>query len=352
MRIGINTVVRIIVLVLISGYVYSEDLEDPKNLAYNFIKIADGVYHATPNGKMPVISNSVVIINEKDIMIVDSSASPTAARALIADIKALTDKPIRYVVNSHFHWDHAHGNQVFEPEVVIIGHEYTREQLLGDILHSKTYLAFIGELPQMTKTLQKQIAGETDPKKREDQQKNLKMMIDHHNAQAEMKPTPPNLTFRDQMSLFRGDREIRLLFFGIGHTGGDIFVYLPKEKILCTGDFLGPSLSYMGDGYVDEWDDTLERLKSIDFDVILPGHGAPMRTGEKIEHFQAYLRDLWNKTVDMREKGASADEVAQKIDLTIHRKNYPQITGAGADKLAVERIYELLEFRENSGNTN
>ena len=108
----------------------------------------------------------------------------------------------------------------------------------------------------------------------------------------------------------------------------------------------------MGDAYVDEWDDTLEKLKSIDFEFILPGHGTPMKTGEKIDHFQAYLRDLWQKTINMRAKGASAAEVAETIDLTGHRNNYPQITEPGADLLAVERIYQLLELREQKQTAN
>ncbi len=346
----INTIYGLAVLFLLGGSLYSDDLNGSENIAYSFTRIADDVYLATGNGEMFVLSNSVVIINEKDVVVVDSSASAATARALIADIKTLTEKPIGCVINTHHHFDHANGNQVFGPEVEIIGHEYARKQLMGDILHSKTYLNFTGNLPEQIEALQNQIAGETKAEKRDELEKNLTLISDFHHALAEIRPTPPNLTFNDRMSLIKGNREIQLLFLGRGHTGGDIFVYLPEEKVLCTGDFLGPSLSYtyMGDAYLDEWDDTLEKLKSIDFEVILPGHGAPMRTGEKIDHFQAYLRDLWQKTVNMRARGATADEVAEKIDLTIHSKNYPQITGPGAEILAVERIYQLLELRENN----
>jgi len=347
MRVKLNGVIAVVVILLLSAFLYSQS---STNLAYNFTPIADGVYIATGNGKMPVWSNSVVIINDKEVMLVDSSTSPTAARALIADIKILTDKPIRYVVNTHFHFDHAHGNQIFGPEVEIIGHDYTREQLLGDVLHSMTYVSFTGDLPQQIKALQDQIVRETDPKKKDALQKNLNLEADFYRAQAEIRPTPPNLTFKDRMSIFKGDREIRLLFLGIGHTAGDVFVYLPKEKILCTGDFLTPYVSYMGDGYVDEWIKTLEKLKSIDFTVILPGHGEPIKTNDKIGHFQAYLRDLWDKTIDMRAKGASAEEVAAKIDLTVHKKNYPEITIPGADIRSVKRIYQLLESRQITRN--
>ena len=179
-------------------------------------------------------------------------------------------------------------------------------------------------------------------------QKNLKLIADFSLAQSEVKPTPPNLTFKDRMSIFKGDREIRLLFLGMGHTAGDVFVYLPKEQILCTGDFFTPYISYMGDAFVDEWIKTLEKLKSIDFKVILPGHGEPMKTSEEIGHFQAYLKDMWDKTIDMKLKGASVEEASAKIDLTAHKKNYPEITGPGVDLRAVKRIYQLLESRKNA----
>lgn len=347
MRLRISALLGFAFLLLFNGY-YSSNLNGAENTAYNFTKIADDVYFATSNGKMSVWSNSVVIICQNEVILVDSCVSPAAARALVADIKTLTDKPIGYVINTHYHFDHAHGNQVFGPGVEIIGHKYTREQLMGDVLHSKTYLSFTGNLPEQIQALHNQIASETNSEKRDELARNLNLISDFHRALAEVKPTPPNLTFNDRMSLIKGDREIQILYLGRGHTGGDIFVYLPKEKVLCTGDFLTPSLSYMGDAYVDEWDDTLEKLKSIDFEIILPGHRAPMKTGEKIDHFQAYLRDLWQKTVVMRAKGATADEVAEKIDLTIHSKNYPRITEPGADKLAIERIYQLLELRENN----
>ena len=145
MRVKLDAAMAVVAVILFSVFLYPQDSQ---NLAHNFTKIADGVYFAVGNGRMPVWCNSVVIINEKETMLVDSSVSPAAARALSADVKTLTGKPIRYVVNTHFHFDHAHGNQVFGPEVEIIGHEYTREQLLGDVLHSMTYVSFTSDLPQ------------------------------------------------------------------------------------------------------------------------------------------------------------------------------------------------------------
>ena len=91
--------------------------------AFRFTKIADDIYHARGTGALNVGTNSVVIINEADVMLVDSHISPAAAWVLLDELKTITRKPVKYVVNTHFHFDHAHGNQVFPPDVEVIGHD-------------------------------------------------------------------------------------------------------------------------------------------------------------------------------------------------------------------------------------
>jgi len=99
--------------------------------AYRFNKVADGVYHAIGTGSLTVVGNSTVIVNSDDVILVDDHVSPAAAWVLLDEIKTLTNKPVRTVINTHFHYDHAHGNQIFEKDVAVIGHEFTREMLLG-----------------------------------------------------------------------------------------------------------------------------------------------------------------------------------------------------------------------------
>ena len=289
------------------------DFEGP---AFEIERVVEGVYQARGTGNVAVGSNAAIIVNDDDVLLVDSHISPAAAAALLSELGAVTEKPVRHVVNTHFHFDHAHGNQIYPDDVEVIGHEFTREALAGGESVGRTYQGFLGPMdaqPGFT-------AG-----------------------QEGLVPTPPNVTLSERMTLFRGDREIRLLFFGRGHTGGDVVVYLPAERVLITGDLLLPGVPFMGDGFPAEWVGTLEQLKALDFDVIVPGHGAPFRDRAKIDHLQAYLGDLWTRVSEAHGQGVSAEDAATSIDMSDHAEHYPSITGPGVPVTAVLRIYELLQ---------
>jgi cyclase len=268
---------------------------DDTGKAFNFVRITDDIYHAVGTGALTVGCNGAVIINQNDVLVVDSHISPAAASALREEVKTLTPKPIRYVVNSHFHFDHAHGNQIYGPEVEIIGHDFTRAQLVSGASKSgRSYALFVGTLPDQMKQLKERIASATG-EERSKLERPLAVMERHHQATQAVTPTPPTVTLNETMTLYRGGREIRLLFLGRGHTGGDVVTFLPKERVLVTGDLLTAGPSYLGDGYFTEWIATLEKLKSLDFDTVLPGHGDAFKGKAKVDHWQAYLRDFWSQ---------------------------------------------------------
>ena len=312
--------------------------------AYRFDKIADGVYYATATGTMITGGNNTVIVNDRDVVLVDANTTPTAAREMLAEIKMITEKPVRYVVNTHFHYDHTDGNSVYGPEVQIIGTEYVHDMLANhDVLHSEPFKTSVGTLPLQVDGLKKQAAAEKDPAKHADLEKQIKATQDEIEQVKEVKPTAPNTTYSSQMTLYRGNREIQLLFLGRGHTRGDTVVYLPKEKIVCTGDLMESRLAYMGDAIFDEWIKTLDALKKLDFNTVLPGHGVPFHDKALITAYQSYLQDLITKVAALRKQGLSADQAAEKVDLTSHAAAFPQITGPGADLRGVRRMYAWMD---------
>lgn len=313
---------------------------------FEFTEIVPDVYQARGVGDMSVGSNAAVIVNADDVLLVDSHISPAAADALLEELAALTDRPVRFVINTHWHFDHVHGNQVYPPGVEIIGHETTRAVIAaGGSVSGRSYDLFLGSLPDQIAQAQAAIDTMTDAQARAEAETALEAQRRFQAQVSEVVPTPPNTTLSERMTLFRGEREIRLLFFGRGHTEGDVVVHLPGDGVLITGDLITAGLPYMGDGFVNEWVDTLEQLKSLEFEWIIPGHGQAYRDRERIDHLQGYLRDLWSQADRLHREGVPAAEAAGRIDLRAHAPNFAGITALGADPVAVVRIHELLDAR-------
>jgi cyclase len=324
------------------GLVYAQ----PPEAAHRFQLIAPGVYGAIGTGTLNVGSNSCVIVNRDDVLIVDSHITPESARALLREMKTITDKPVRFLVNTHFHFDHANGNQVFTAPVDIIGHEFTRRKLLGDVRAKGTIFGeSLAALPNQIDQLKQRAAGEQDAAQKARLEQQVRVQQAYAEQLKELKPTPPGVTLTDRMTLFRGGREIRLLHLGRAHTAGDVVVYLPAERVVCTGDMLVAGISNLSDGYVNEWPDTLEQLRALDFTDVVPGHGEPWKGKEKIDHWQAYLRDIWQQASKLHDRKVPAADAAKQIDMTAHKNHYPMITAAGVAPIGVVRMYDVMEGR-------
>ena len=309
----------------------------------NFEKVADGVYYATSTGSITTVSNAVVVVNDADVLIVDPGVTAGAATALIADVKTLTNKPIKYVVDSHYHYDHAFGNQVFGPDVTIIGHDTVRRRLSGpDVLKQRTYLMnSAAAIATRFTQLKRQIAEAKDAKERAIYERQLAIHQQYADEQPKLKPTPPNSTLSRDMTLYRGGREIQIRFFGRAHTDGDIVVFLPRERMVATGDMITSALSYTGDAFVEEWPATLEGVMSLDFDTVLPGHGTVFKGKDHIRNLQAYWRDFYQQAMAFRKQGLSPEEAAKRMDLSKHAGAIPAAKNPGVDVRGVDRIYDL-----------
>ena len=316
--------------------------------AHRFEKIADGIYYATASGTMTVGANSPVIVADNDTIVIDSETSPAAGRALVQDIKAFTDKPVKFVVDSHYHYDHLFGNQVFGPDVQVIGHDHTRVRLQANTMEQYTFRNSIN--PARVDALRQRIAAEPDGQQKATLEGQLQNTLAYIEQVKEVKQTPPNMTFASEMTVLRGARELRLVYLGRGHTDTDVVVYLPKERIVATGDLMESVISYMGDSYPEDWIVTLDKLKALDFDTVLPGHGVPFKGKAKISAFQDYLRDFVAQAKAFKAQGLTAEQAAKKIDLTRHGKEFPQIRDIGIDEAAMRRFYRLAED-PNAGPT-
>lgn len=311
--------------------------------AHQFEKVAEGVYYATATGSVTIGSNAVVIVNDEDVLLVDPGITPAAATTFVADVKTLTNKPVKYVVDTHYHYDHAFGNQVFGPDVTIIGHDTTRRRLTGPgSLKERTYLTNgSGAIAARFTLLKRQISEATDPQQRAVLERQLAIHQQYADEQPKLKPTPPNATLSRDMTLHRGGREIQIRFMGRAHTDGDVVVFLPRERMIATGDMITSALSYTGDAFVEEWPATLEQVMTLDFDTVLPGHGNVFKGKDHIRNLQAYWREFYQQATALRKQGVSPEEAAKRIDLTKHAAAIPAAKTPGVDPRGVDRIYDL-----------
>ena len=222
--------------------------------------VAPGIYGAIAKPTAVLDCNAAVIVNRDHVLVVDTHSKPSAAKALIRQIRdEVTELPVRYVVDSHLHGDHAMGNEaypeVFGANVETISSVKTRE-----------WLEKLG-VPRMQETLDslpKQIAefrARLEASKDESERAALVAQIEGTEAYLrEMRParvTLPTITFDHRLVIHRGGRDVHLLFLGRGHTAGDVVAYIPAERVIATGDLMHGLLPYMGDGFPDEWPATL-----------------------------------------------------------------------------------------------
>ena len=261
--------------------------------------------------------NSAVIVNSDHVLVVDSHSKPSAARALIGQIrKEITDKPVRYVVNSHFHWDHAQGNLAYPnafKNAEIVSSTATREWLARE--GAPRLKQSLAGIPKQIATLRAE--AEKVKTQANDKHKRLLTQIAELESYAKEMPPPPialpTITFDQRLVLHRDGKEIHLLFLGRGHTAGDVVVYLPSEKVVATGDLMHGVLPYIADGYPDEWPRTLKSLEELDFNRVASGHGSVQEGKTILANFRGYIEEINEAVARGVERGDSLAALQQEI---------------------------------------
>jgi cyclase len=268
--------------------------QDLPKMKYNDVKeIAPGVFFryssiGVPFEKVPFGgSNNIWIVFEDYVLVYDANF-PKEAGDVIADIRKTTDKPIRYVLDSHHHGDHAYGNAVFAKEgATIIAH-----RLCAELLRTKGPQEFADA--GKGKTGRKDIANSY-----------LKQ---------------PSLIFDDKLVLDDGKQRAELLHFGHAHTQGDALLYLPKHKILCTGDACtnGP-FNYLGHGDSASWIRVLDRAQQLDVKIVCPGHG-PLAGKELLAKQQRYFIELRQQVQKGIDAGKDLKDIQKSLDMPWHKE--------------------------------
>ena len=310
--------------------------------------VADGVYAAIAKPAYKINCNAAIILFDDAVLVVDTHSKPSAARALIEQIKKLTDKPVRYVVNTHFHWDHYQGNQAYPSSwpagVEIISSEATRANIeqrgIPRVKHE------IITMPQEIEKLKSDLDKASDVGQKEQLRANLLQAEAYLAELKSMQVTLPSVTFDHSLILHRPSKTVEVLWLGNAHTNGDVFVYLPREKVLVTGDALHGWTPYMGDSYPFDWIQTLDAAEKLDFDQVIGGHGNVMRGKERFDLWKHYFRDLLDEAAQAYARGASLEDAEKGISKTLIAK-YSDKFDPGFPKSVIGNIakaYQVIAF--------
>lgn len=265
-------------------------------------QVGEGVYVIQHRTTPFEGGNTTVVIGDREVLVVDAGYLPYAARQDIAHIKRLTAKPVRYLVNTHWHNDHVMGNHEYVkafPGIGIVAHAETRKDMDLNIPNAPVRSA-PGLTEQMTATGKILSSGkdfEGKPLTPAGRAQVESLMVRRRLAVDDYKAfvyQPPTITFDRDLTIDLGNREVQIRHLGRGNTNGDAVVYLPRERIAIVGDLLVRPLPFPYDGYPSEWVATLEALGTLDTGVIVPGHGAVMRD----KAYLSLVRDLFRSAID------------------------------------------------------
>ena len=243
-------------------------------------KIVDGVWFR--QGDLVNLGHcNNAIIEMKDYLIVVDANFPSGARAALEDAKKVSNKPVKYVFDTHHHGDHAYGNPIWTKAGAIT-------------------LAYVGVAEEMKRY---------EPARWQETAKTRKDVAELGLSA----PEPPKQTFsKPQFTLKDSTRQVQFNFFGWAHTRGDGFVYLPKEKVLCSGDAAvnGP-YNYTADGNIGNWPKVMEAAQKLDVQYVLPGHG-PAGGPEVLQGQKDFMVELRKAAQAAITEGKPLDEIVKK----------------------------------------
>jgi len=236
--------------------------------------------------------NTGVIVGEDGVMVIDAQATPAMAREVIRRIRRVTSKPIRHVVLSHYHAVRVLGASAYKAEQIIAS-----RRTLGLIRErgKQDMASEIGRFPRLFR-----------------------------GAQSIPGLTWPTMVFKDELSVMLGKLEVRILHLGPGHTGGDTIVWVPAEKVLFSGDLVEYEAGiYTGDAHLEEWPNTLEKLRALKPHALVPGRGpalaTPRATDKAIRYTQDFVRGLYASA----KRGVAARKSLKEVYLATRRRMDP-----------------------------
>jgi glyoxylase-like metal-dependent hydrolase (beta-lactamase superfamily II) len=329
---------------------------------YHTEKLAEGIYaFIAPEPRTQVVSgNSVAVIGSDGVLVVDSGNIPSLTRRMIGEIRRLTDKPVRFVVNTHWHPDHSMGNAVYReefPGVAILSTEFTRRAIAEEVpryIQGNTGPG-IDKYVESMKEMQKSGKHADGTPLAEEEKLYIPVFInDIESILPEFRQTKyvgPNMGFEQAVNISLGNREVKVMWLGRGNTGGDAVIYVPDSKVVMTGDLVVSPTPYSFGSYLTEWVETLKKLMALDATTIVPGHGLVQHDWGYVKTLVSMLESVTSQVRAAVKQKLSLEDTRKKVDLESFRKLLcgDSVWRNGGFRIAflepaVERAYQEAKF--------
>ena len=278
-------------------------------------KVADGVYVALAHPQVMTNCNAAIFVNSADVVVVDSHSKPSAAAALIAQIKKeITPKPVRYLVNTHFHFDHTQGNASYKAgfaKLDIIASDTTK-QLMSELARDRVKES-VASVGPMIDGLQARLAKATSAAEKSLRQDQIRQLEAYRAEMQNYSPDLPTITFAKSYVVSDRAGDLHLEFHGHAHTAGDIFVFSPQKRVIAAGDVINGFLPNIADGYPKPWPKTIDSFGQLPYDQLISGHGPVHHDRVRIGQFRNYIEEL----TELVEKGKLAGKPLAELQRTI-----------------------------------
>jgi cyclase len=305
-------------------------------------KVADGVFAALAKPQALTNSNAAIFVLDRDVLVVDAHSKPSASAALLAQIKKeVTDKPVRYLANSHFHWDHTQGDITYkkaDAEIEIIASNATKQLMMT--LQRDRLKESLDTVPGLIDAVRSRQSRATTAQEREWCEDQLRQLRAY---QEEMKDYPlelPTLTFDKTHVIKDRSGELQLAFNGKAHTAGDIQVFSPSKKVVASGDAIIGFLPNLNDGFPRLWPKTIDSVGAWKFDHLIAGHGPVQHGRARMAQFRNYIEDLTARI----ERAKKAGTPLAELQKTITPMSLPTLQSGGFGAFVAENLEKYTVY--------
>ena len=282
---------------------------------FDLQKVANGVYFARARPQAMINCNAAIFVRSKDVVVVDAHSKPSAAASLITQIKReVTPKPVRYVINTHFHWDHTQGDHAYraaEDKIDFIASAATK-QLMSELAVPRVK-ASVGGVPHEIDALNSQAAHASSAAEKAYCAEQIRQLKDYQAELDNYTLELPTITFDKSYLLQDPAFDLHIEFHGHAHTAGDVVVYCPQARAIATGDVIHGFVPNIADGFPRMWPGTIDSIGGAGFNTIMPGHAA-LQTGRIVmTNLRNYIEELTGKVEQGKSAGQTVAEMQQRI---------------------------------------